>query len=204
MPLDGNDKLSIENPSQELLRRTIESVPLIPPCGNISFIADGLVMGNAPAGITEEELYFSDCEKANIIPYSHIRLGYDNNSKSFTSKPTYRSEKIIPSKQKSVEGLLKGGRMHIISIDTGDDYLQEEGFKKFKEFMPMLLGNSYEISNIDFWLTTYSLRGYNEGTYADTVLSYKRELDKKKLSLKIGHRISDENKENVISWFEEL
>ena len=206
MPLKKNEELSIERPSQELLKKTIETFPIIPNFGNVEFIANGIVLSSgAPGGTTGEEVYIAECNKNGVIPFSFLGFEYSESSRSFVTKATFRGGSVIPDNEKSLRSLLKGGKIYQIHADIDAHYGSRRSFDDFREkFMPLLLENGYAIRNIDLWLTYFTGSGYNEGIYRDTTLNYNGRPDKNKLFVARGHRISEENEKKVVSWFEGL
>jgi len=179
----------IKNPSQDVLRRAIETIPITPPYGEVRLFAQGIQL---PTRKGEDRLiYLDECENSGILPFSKLTL----------IGGAYPSVSIRGNN--SLLSVLNGGKMHEVLCDDGDGQYSPETFDKFRSsFFPTLLENGYELQEIDLWVTSRS--GYDWLSHRDITLAYKREEGGTDLSLNLEHTPTSGARDNLISWFEGL
>ena len=184
----------IENPTEDVLRRSIETVPITPVHGKIRLFYQGIQL---PTQKSEDRLrYLDECENFGILPFSELTLIGGN----------YPSVSVRGNN--SLLSILNGGRMYGLSCDDGDRSYTSENFDKFRnEFLPSVLQEGYKLQEIDLWLTIRRGSGYDWLNHSGVTLSYDR--NKKGgtnlllTNLNFGPRTS-EVEDKLTYWFEEL
>lgn len=180
-------ELVIDSPSQKLILDVLSLVPAPPKFSKFTFVADGIVQLRGPREEREkiEQDYIAECLAAKVIPYSHLRMDFKGEmftfgAEGFVDRGGYFNDSTFqlhvgsPEKYSpTMEAIIKGGRLHRISFQSGT----EDGEEPFRHVMdrhlPLLIASGYILRAGEWWLTERYSRGgdYGESGY-DPVSSF--------------------------------
>ncbi|MCX6774935.1 MAG: hypothetical protein NTY99_02475 [DPANN group archaeon] len=163
--MDQNVKI-IRSASSELFLEAIKTLPVVPKDGSITFLANGVYIPDN-SSLRKDPKYIAECESKGIIPYSSITIDkYDESGLEFAqSFNSIFGGDSASKEQKAVflEGLLKGGRPHDITIELKSEY-RVVNFKNFRtNLLDKLVQNGYQISSAYFTLSSHEETSYREG-----------------------------------------
>lgn len=193
----------IETKSKEIFRDVVKTLIVIPYSTHIFMLANGV----SPADFDNlEEKYLEECKQHKIIPFSSVGLDYDSASDLFIPQSNqnilhlYRSFSQIRLRQ-TTEALLKGGKIHRLTIQIPDIGLKpsyEKGFQKLRDgFLDVVLENEYQFYNGDLWIKEF-------GTSQPSHLSLKTENGISRLELELAKGFTVPYREKLTEWFNQL
>lgn len=173
--------IGTEDTSQELFLDVLKTIPTEVQYAEVSFLADGIP--EARFIDSNEDEYLKECQSKGVIPFSRVKLEYDRRTKVFIpNNGLFRSFLELyegsseAKKNAAIKGLLKGGRMHVLSFKTG---IYSDEYNIFqRDYLEQIVGEGYQIGEADLWLKTYCLTGYNEGVYRESGLTLGRTRNK--------------------------
>ena len=210
MVLIMEDEMIIDAASPELLEKAIKTLPLIPVYFEVSMEADG-ISGPGYKEKGGEERYLRECAESNIIPNSQASFVYDPKAGLFVPK-LYGNDAIKyyqdPSdymKDATVQKLLEGGRIHQVGVKV-EEIPSPQTFLAFRDtFLPLLLDKGYQLEYGDLWLETWRSRQHaSEGYSMDGGLIFRTRGSREGLELRFPSEVSDECRDTVTDWFNNL
>lgn len=196
--------------SQELFLEALETLPIPPEYGDLSFVADGIRLGYVlgPEIQPEEVDYLIECQKRGILPFSELKFEYKSRDGHFTPTDSLfaKGEGHHPERKRaSHKSLLSGGRFNTLTFDIGPHGEGKAGLQNFKEeILGSLIEEGYQIHEGELWLTTWRSHGYTDGYREDTGFHFGTDRWNKGIHLKLGSGLSNEAKTNLIGWFDRL
>jgi hypothetical protein len=195
------NQIVIRANSPELFSELIMKVPVTPEYAELTFSAKGVMLPK-DNDCDDESRYIKECFEKHIIPYSEINLSYNEHVNTFTPQ-SRRSELIHLSEGystlrniASIEGLLSGGQIHMVNLDTKRFDLAEASFQHLKEyFMCNLSNRDYQAHAGELWLSAEERRGYNSGMYANNLIRFNNKDGVELITRK------DKPSDEVLGWF---
>lgn len=169
----------IKNPSQELLIKTIKTIPKEPVNGYIQFSTDGVNYED----FNNKDTYLNLCNQKNIIPYSRMvfNSGLSEGNLVFSANQKESLEKyFIGSKIES----------YLFNLNDISGYPEKTDFGSrlniiTKLYLPSLIEKGYEISKLDLWLDSFQSNA-RHGTRSPNIVIKLGKGDNKLLNLVIG------------------
>jgi len=159
-----NDKIyGIPNPSQELLIKTIKTIPKEPINGFVQFSANGIKYES----FRNKETYLRTCERKNIIPYSRMNFRQDLSQGDLTFSIDQRENLKKYLSGSKIESYL----FHLWNI-SGYPEKTNAGSRLHKikdSFLPSLMENNYKISKFHLWFGSY-VSDSRYGTHAPNIV----------------------------------
>lgn len=196
--------------TQEDFRTVVRTLPMIPVYANLCFAADGLAYPRSYKQ-GEEEAYVAACERSGVLPFTNLK--FKETPEGFFRPDDSQADlaKDPQTRKKSLQGLIRGGRIHRLSFETRSG----ETFLAFKyELFPKLIENQYHITEGEIWLSNfyccYDDKGYRELSglrlNGNEILNSGLKLKSiVRLTLKGDDReLSPAAKKHILSWFDIL
>ena len=158
-----------------------------------------------------EDRYLRECAESNVIPNSQVLFNYDLKAELFVPKLygndiiKYYQNPSDDMKNATVQKLLSGGRIHQVGVKV-KEIPSPQTFLAFKDkFLSTLLECGYQLEEGDLWFEAgYSTQHASEGYYMDGGLLFRSRGFGKGLRLQFPSEVSDDCRETVTDWFNNL
>lgn len=194
--------LSNKDAVRDLLTEGIKTLPISSTGGTLGFRANDIKYPNGSRQDFRD--YERKCQRKKIIPYSYLELHYyPHGTKLFVPYQKIPTRLTSDTNQSLAEGILRGGRIHILEIDLYREGSQNNyGFVKrfFEQKLPEVLEQGYKLHRA-------RLFGRNDwGAERGEVSEILFEVEGKKgrLKLGLGKYPAPDEAQLLSDWFNHL
>lgn len=199
-------ELLIQNPSQELLKAALKTIPDPVNVGTIVFAANGVAPFD---GLKYSEgdrcqKYINECLEHKITPFTHLTLQYNANRGQFLQHVPVGDSGLIQFYSQStpehysaaIKALLSGSKIHLLTYDTTEYVEGRSAFRLLQnEIIDLLASHNYKLQE-----------GRVEIGHYDSHLSFRTGSEKGRLRLNQASSVMDEFllPAHLSDWFIDL
>lgn len=191
------------------LHEALRSLPIDPISGSLTFSAFDLDMPahNDPVG---QHKYVEECKTKGVMPHTTQEFRFRSDKGLYIpsnpeSLATIYSDSEDPTRNATIDGLIRGGKTHRIRIGLKEYYGNEVGFHYLVDaLIPRMVEEDYRITSGEFTLSSYHLTGYNWGDYVDASIIFFVDPRGAFMSLNMGHKLTGEQQMALLEWHSRL
>jgi hypothetical protein len=184
----------------ELFSTAIRTFPLQPNRGDIRLVAAGIVPDLDRKEHNQDETFFEDCKRANVIPGSSMEFTYNPNKEMFIhDKGIFLSTYGYPGVNTEMyRAVLTGSRPHSLTFQLG---LAENAAEAFEIFRHATLGEfqsfGYQPYSGNLWIIP------EDKNHMSGIMFSAKPKDPR-LSLEVSPEFPPQNSQALEIWFKHL